>query len=328
MRAPGLGAIACGCLLLLAACGDDDDAPVDTIDGGSDPGIDAGDDPPDDPDADTRPDATPLPPPDQTWQEHWFEHDQVLQLVGYNDHVALYFDDDVDRKGTEWLLPFMTELWKYTKATYGEDYGPEGGRLYSIHHQDKYSGGHPSTYFDESHDYRNVSDIGPGGWQDPDDVDVPSHEVAHVVEGASYGVHGSPAFGIWRDSKWAEIYQYDVYLALGMPDHAKRVFDKFTDSVDDFPRPGTRWFRDWFYPIYRDHGESQVMPRFFQLLSQHFPRNGESYARDLNFGEFVHFMSGAANADLADLAEEAFGPSGERDDQLEQARRDFPGVTY
>jgi hypothetical protein len=315
-------------MLLPLACDDDDDDPGVSVDGAvaSDAAPPDGDlDLP--PDASVLPDAAPLPPPEATWKEHWFEHDQLLELVYWDDHVAIFFDDDVPRAGTEWLLPFMSDLWRYTKATYGEDFGPDP-RLYSIHHEGRYSGGHPSTYFDASHDFRNVSDIGPGGWQDPDNIDIASHEVAHVVEGGSYGRHGSPAFGVWRDSKWAELFQYDVYLALGMPDHAQRVFDKFTATVDDFPRAGTRWFRDWFYPIYRDHGGSQVMPRFFQLLSQHFRQNGSEYQGGLDFGEFVHFMSGAAGADLKDLATEAFGWPGEREAEWQAARREFPGVTY
>ena len=30
----------------------------------------------------------------ETWQEHWFEHNQLLHLAGATDHVAVYFDPD------------------------------------------------------------------------------------------------------------------------------------------------------------------------------------------------------------------------------------------
>ena len=33
--------------------------------------------------------------PPRTWNEHWFEHDQVVKFVNFNDDVAVYFDDDV-----------------------------------------------------------------------------------------------------------------------------------------------------------------------------------------------------------------------------------------
>ena len=69
------------------------------------------------------------------------------------------------------------------------------------------------------------------------------------MESASNGVHGSPAYEIWGDSKWAEFYIYDLYTALGMDREAKGVYRRFTGNTDDFPRRGTRWFRDWFYPL-------------------------------------------------------------------------------
>jgi hypothetical protein len=270
-------------------------------------------------------DAANLAPPPRTWQEHWFEHNQLLELVGYNDQVAMYFDDDVNRNGTEWILPFMTELVKYTEATYG-DLGPD--RVFLVFHEGKYSGGHPSYYFDDSHDHRNVTDCGPGPWTSPA-YDIPSHELGHIVESTLHGKHGSPAFPLWGDSKWMEFYQYDAYVALGMTADAERLFDRFTGTSDDFPRPGTHWFRDWFYPLWRDHGHAQVMVKFFQLLAEHFPSSADGdYQRDLSFGELVHFMSGAAGTNLKGLATDAFGWPSEREAEFEKARQDFPGVTY
>src|SRR5687767_8182794 len=56
-------------------------------------------------------------PPEQ-WTEHWFEHVQVLDLVEYNEWVVLYFDTDVNRDQTAWLLPFLTQVWQYTLQHY------------------------------------------------------------------------------------------------------------------------------------------------------------------------------------------------------------------
>ena len=67
---------------------------------------------------------------------------------------------------------------------------------------------------------------------------IPTHEIGHIVEGASNGVHESPAFGLWKDSKWIELYQYDLFVGLGLKDEARRAFDRFTAQSDDFPRPG------------------------------------------------------------------------------------------
>jgi hypothetical protein len=268
--------------------------------------------------------------PPATWREHWFDHNQELALFEYDEHAAIYVDGDVDRAAARWLLPWMSRIWQYTKKTYGDGFGPDP-RLFSIHHQGRYGGGHPSYYFDASHDNRNVSDCGPGPWTDNAGArDLTSHEVAHVVESANNGAQGSPAFPLWQDSKWAEIYQYDLYLALGLTADAQRLFNKFTGTTDAFPRPGTRWFRDWFHPLWKDHGGAQVMVRFFQLVARHFSKRpgSQRFARDLNWGEYVHFTSGAAGKDLRPLATAAFGWPAEREAQFQKARTDFPMVTY
>lgn len=273
-----------------------------------------------------------LPPePPASWKEHWFEHKEDLKLADKNADVAIYFDAGVNAEAKKWITPFMTKMWRYTKATYGP-FGDDP-RLYCIFHQGNYSGGHPSTYFDASHDFRNVTDCGPGPWDNPS-YDIPSHEIGHIVEGASNGVHGSPAFGLWHDSKWIEIYQYDVYKAVGMEQDAKRLFDKFTATSDKFPREDSHWFRDWYYPIYRDYGQSRVLSGFFKLLAKHYPTKSENngknkaYARDMNWGEYVHFMSGAAGRDLKPLATKAFGWPGEWEEQYQKARTEFPQMRY
>jgi hypothetical protein len=153
-------------------------------------------------------------------------------------------------------------------------------------------------------------------------------QLALLIEGANNGVHGSPAFALWHDSKWMEFYQYDAYLGAGMMEDAARVFTRFTSTTDNFPRAGTHWFRDWFYPLWRDHGHAQVMVKFFKLLATHFPKNGTSYSRNLNWGEFVHFMSGAAGTDLEAQATMAFGWPPEREAQFTKAKTDFPMITY
>jgi hypothetical protein len=226
------------------------------------------------------------------------------------------------------MLPFDTSMWRYVKTTYG-NFGPEN-RLYLVYHQNKYGGGHPSTYFDGSHDFRDVSDVGPGPWDTGTglQLDYHSHETSHIVEGASRSSHGSPAFGLWGDSKWAEFFQYDLYVALGLSNEAARLFDKFTNTSDSYPVANAHWFRDWFYPLWRDHGQAQVMVRYFLLLSQYFPKNGSDYARDLNWGEFVHFMSGAAQTNLKSLATKAFGWPSDWDAQFNQAHIDFPQIKY
>jgi hypothetical protein len=268
--------------------------------------------------------------PPVRWREHWHEHDQLLTLSQHDGHAAIYLDEDVDRRGTQWLLGYLSRTWQYVKATYGDAFGSDP-RLYSIHHGRRRSGGHPGYHRDASHDYRNVSDCGPGSWREGDGLfyDLPSHEIAHVVESVNNDTHGSPAFHIWGDSKWAEFFQYDLYVALDMHQEAHRVYRSFTDTTDDFPRAGTHWFRDWFYPLWSDGGRAGVLADFFRLLATHFPTDHESrYRRGLNWGEYVHFTSCAAGTDLRGMATRAFGWPDEWSAQLERARTDFPLLTY
>ncbi|WP_207510347.1 T9SS type A sorting domain-containing protein [Longitalea luteola] len=270
--------------------------------------------------------------PPATWQEHWFEHNQLLSRKFYDNDVAVYYDNDVPGSVT-WPYTYMGDVWRYVKNVYG-NFGSDP-HLFAIFHTNKYSGGHPSTYFDASHDHRNVIDVGPYTWTSGTggDLDITTHEVAHIVEGASKGIKGSPAFPIWGDSKWAEIFIYDVYLKLGKTSEATRWYNQMQNTTDNFPVAGTHWFRDWFYPIYNNYGGTQVLNRFFELLAQHFPKSGNSYSRSMNWGEFIHFWSGAAGVSLKPLATSAFGWTSAFETQFNQARIDFPfaygtGVAY
>jgi len=272
--------------------------------------------------------VTAVPP--ARWQEHWFDHTQNLVNVFKDQDVAVYFDNEVD-SSINWPFQYLGDVWRYTKRTYG-NFGSES-ELYAVFHSGKYSGGHPSTYFDESHDYRNVIDCGSqatNAWVSGqgNDLDIVTHEVAHIVEGASKGTHNSPAFPLWGDSKWAEIFNYDVYRGLGRTEDATRWYNMMITGRDNFPTANTYWFRDWFYPIYNNYGESAVLNNFFVVLSQNFPKNGNNYSRDLNWGEFVHFWSGAAGTNLKALATTAFGWPAEWEAQFNKARQDFPGVRY
>jgi hypothetical protein len=264
------------------------------------------------------------PTPPETWQEHWFEHVQNVERVYLDEHVAIYFDSDMDEAEAGWLYQFISDVWAYSKQTYG-CMGTD--MLYAIFHKNKYSGGHPSYYYDSSHDNRNMTDQGGGSWA-AGSYDVASHEIAHVVEStASHTKYGSPAFGLWGDSKWAEFYQYDLYVNLNLPSEAERVYNKFINTSDSYPQAGTYWFRDWFYPLWKDYGGAQVMVNFYGLLEGHYGNPG-GHMSGMNFGEYVHFMSGAANKNLKPMATTAFGWPGERESQFVAAQAEFSGITY
>ncbi|HEX5297971.1 MAG TPA: hypothetical protein VFW50_13370 [Streptosporangiaceae bacterium] len=114
-----------------------------------------------------------------------------------------------------------------------------------------------------------------------------------------------------------------------MDREAKDVYRRFTGNTDDFPRRRTRWFRDWFYPLGRGPRAGSGDEQVFRALAQHFPRDADgACTRRMNWGEYVHFTSGAAAADMSGQAARAFGWPREWAARLEQARERFPGITY
>ncbi|HEY0608169.1 MAG TPA: T9SS type A sorting domain-containing protein, partial [Chitinophaga sp.] len=173
-----------------------------------------------------------------------------------------------------------------------------------------------------------VIDAGPGPWTGATqgDYNLLTHEVGHLVELASKNMHGSPAFGIWGDSKWCEIYIYDVYKGLGLESRATNAYNEFMGKTDNFPRANTAWFKNWFYPIYSQYGGAAVLNRYFVQLALYFRRTGTDYP-GMNMGEFVHFWSGAAGVNLKALATTAFGWTSEYEAQFVKAQQDFP-FTY
>lgn len=263
--------------------------------------------------------------PPATWTEHWFEHNQVLKRVYYDDCVALYFDNDMDPAASTWLSSFISKAWKYSLATYGK-MGPD--RVFSVFHQAKYSGGHSAAYYEASHDLRNTTDAGQTTWT-TGDYDMPAHLLGFVVAAtATHTKYGSPAGPLWGNESFSDIYKYDLYVALGMTAEAKAAYDQYTALSSDSPVTGTFWFRDWFYPIWRDHGHAQATARFFNLLQQYYPTGANNTMPDMNWGEYVHFMSGAANADLKPLATQAFGWPATWETQYQKAKLDYPAITY
>jgi hypothetical protein len=267
--------------------------------------------------------AQPAPP--ATWTEHWYEHNQSLDLIAYNDDAVIYFDKDVVREGSAWMLPFITSAWRYTQRTYGDfKLTPAAdGRFYAIFHQSRYVGCHGGYYFNAVHDGRNGSDCGPGPWALANLTEPHFnllYEMGNITEFGSNHFFTSPTRQAW-DAHFKEFFIYDALLAVGLTDEALAAHEKFTASVDAKPRMPTYWFRDWFYPLWRDHGHAQVMVKFFKLLSQHAPAS-------MTVPEMVHFMSGAAGTNLEAQAVNAFGAETVTDAALAKARLDFPNVSY
>ena len=91
-------------------------------------------------------------------------------------------------------------------------------------------------------------------------------------------------------------------------------------KTDEYPRRDTHWFRDWFYPLYRDYGGSQIMRNFFDVIGFYWTFE----SREMNWGEYIHFMNTTQMGDLRDLAMKAFGWPPLWETQYQQALVDFP----
>ncbi|TCC87269.1 hypothetical protein EZ428_21430 [Pedobacter frigiditerrae] len=280
--------------------------------------------------------------PTETLQEHWPNHDLLVTKVYQDEHVVFYYDDKMD-KSIKWPFKTMSDTWAYVKKTYGA-FGLDP-KLYVVFHKSEVTnpgtpfedcltcGGHPAGYKDPSHDYRNFIDCGLAGQDDWKEatgqaIGIPVHEVGHIVCGDSHEVNGSPSDVLWKDSKFMEIFNYDVYKNIGRKDEADKVYAEMQTKVDTFPRANSYWFRDWFYPIYSKYGEGKLLNGYFALLAKEFPKKNGAYTRNLNWGEFLHFWSGAAGTDLKEQFTIAFGWTSEWEAMLKNAKTDFPNVKY
>lgn len=284
--------------------------------------------------------------PPETWQEHWDVHSRLLKRVYYDDNVAVYDDPYMIPGDHAWVNKTMGDTWAYVKKTYGDFGNAKDPRLYVVLHRvtddpttAPYGGGHPATYLDASHDFRNEIDCGLGNWTSPygQTIGMPVHEVGHIVCGGSNGVKGSPSDYLWGDSKFMEIFNYDVLMNIGREDEASTVYTQMQnqDPYADYPGKiynGVNWFMDWFYPIYTAHGKGALLGKYFKVLADNYPKVGNVFTRNrnMNLGEFVHFWSGAAGVNLKEQAKTAFGSywSASAEAQLRIAQEDFPNVKY
>jgi len=264
------------------------------------------------------------PVPVASWKEHWFEHNQDLTRIYYDDCAVIYFDPDVNPAASAWLAPFVSNAWKYSVKTYGY-LGPE--RVYAVFHQGHYGGGHMAMFYEDSHDFHSIEDMAANDWTQ-NYTDQVMILLGHIVErSAAHTKFGSPASAVWLNTPWSEFFEYDTLVGLGLNDQAAAAYNKYTKVALSFPRADSYWFRDWFYPLWRDHGHAQVMADFYALLEKYYPAtDGQMPA--MNWGEYIHFQSGSAHTNLKPLATAAFGWTPEWQDQFVQAEIAYPNITY
>jgi hypothetical protein len=64
------------------------------------------------------------------------------------------------------------------------------------------------------------------------------------------------------------------------------------------------------------------------LAREVLPGGADLWMPDMNYGQYFHFMSGAAGVDLAPLARQAFQWHPDFDDEIAAAKVDFPDIKY
>jgi hypothetical protein len=265
------------------------------------------------------------PEPAVNWTEHWFEHTQKLKRAYYDDCIALYFDADVTPTVQAWMVPFLDKAWTYSLSTYGK-MGSE--RIYVVMHQGRYLGGHSATFTEDSHDNHAVIDMGLNTWVDGE-WDLPAHLLSFLVDTeGSHTKFGAPKSEHYANQGFPLIYKYDLYLALGLDATAASALSSFSAISNSEPFAKTYWFRDWFYPAWRDHGHAQLFANYQTLLEKYYPVDADNWMPTMNYGQYFHFMSGAAGVDLVPLARTAFQWHPDFDDEIAAAKVDFPDIKY
>jgi hypothetical protein len=224
----------------------------------------------------------------------------------------------MEESEASWLYDYIDTIALYIQTHYGDI---RSDRLYAIFHKGKYRGGHPGYYYSPMHDYRNVIDCGYDDWTRREGwvLDAPLHEVAHIVESTVHGKRNSPAFSLWGDSKWSEFFEYSFHNETGNYTYAHKKHREFMAKIDNYPRPNTHWFRDWFYLLYRDYNGSSAMRDFFTLVGHYW----NFTRKEMNWGEYLHFMNAVAKRNLRNLVVNAFGWQSLWETQLHKAVSTF-----
>jgi hypothetical protein len=306
------------------------------------------------PSAVTLPVTTPSDPSPSTLKETgWYgSHNDNLYRI-YSSPTLQVFHDEWETKATstsiQWLTPALEEAWAYTKSLYRLYSGPQ---LFTILNaagdqptHDAYGVGGALYSYAANNGYRNSIFTMSDGWDVADYSDWGFrsliHELGHVVESNNHETMKSPTYNVWGDSRWGEIFMFDVYKHLAsVPStgvtlaHAEELRSAWWDARDEF---GGQWLQAWYYPIYMGtlgnattgKNGGAFLAKYFELLSRYYPKTANMYARDVNLGEYIHFCSAAAGIDLSAAAREAFRldrrPAVEA--QIARAQLEFPEVS-
>ncbi|GAV08900.1 hypothetical protein RvY_18525-2 [Ramazzottius varieornatus] len=285
-----------------------------------------------------------FPAPAVTWNETSVGPVREVYLFAYDDDVAMYFDDirtvpgcNCNKTLDDWVFNFVGDAWRYVSQAYRLLNLTTDHRLQALLYVGKGEGCHFMSHLGRYSYVLNCGSNDSRAWDVQTDSPVKaslSQAITNLTVLVAGGVYGNPMLSIDQSGIVQGIVQYDLFRSLNEVDLARSLLSLKINKFQNAPRSYSYWLRDWYLPVYSDHGQAAVLQRVFTLLAEHFPtitdRSGmRRYSRNMaNLAELVHFWSGAANASLRTVAGNAFGWSKTDEKELLQAQNDFPDIHY
>jgi hypothetical protein len=293
--------------------------------------------------------------PKKEWIETWenlnlwiFDEPVNVKKVKEIGNVAFYLlEKDSPEAISDIYYEMYAQNWEYVQATYGDVLSDprlhvmlfpldDGGGLASIHDYRSSTSRYSNMVYIKAY-----KDWFKGNSKTGFIYDVMSHELCHIIEGIGSGYKESMFYPIWGDSKWAEIFQYDIFKGMNIPRadswHEEHIRANNPDGGADYPDTArvSYWYRDFLYPTYDKYGKTELLKKFWKLQAEHYrKKNGDLQGSSENpggrgnLGELIHFWSGAAGTDVKPYAIKAFGWNDRFEMWWQRARADYPGVTY
>ncbi|KAI9098845.1 hypothetical protein DFS34DRAFT_619141 [Phlyctochytrium arcticum] len=288
-----------------------------------------------------------------------------LMRVVCNDDVAIYMDTDLrnlPRSTAKWIVPFITNAWRYMKKAYGSCVVPR--EIFGLAGPNCENFGYPKPLVallgkagtnNWQKGYYRFEE--PGGAARPGNRNVimttvndwsnanylPSNVRQHMVwdmcsavEFGSQGISDAPFSDTSTDvALWSMLCTYDFYNKTGLVDAAAYEYTLLSARYYDLPFGASKmyWFRDGFYPLWVESGnnmDSHV--KLYELISLHYSTrrstNGKytEYMSQLNIGDLVHFMSAAQGRSLVAMAAPTVFKSAWRPDYYATSRTNFPAL--
>ena len=243
--------------------------------------------------------------------------------------VAVYYDEFLPEEFS-WPGKFISDLWKYTRATYGIDSKGEDGTLLAILHGKKPEWKSTvQTHYDAAGQCRNIIEVSASKhtseWfiKNGPILDNITGQVATLVLNLYRGGHQYPVYGDYEEEALKSIMMYDMYRGLGLKREEFRFYDQAVAKSTNYPKKNTFWFRDWYYPIYKDQGNvvlNKYLRKNLEFFSKDYHKNGYI---PVSLGQFVHVWSSVTGVDLKPRAELLFGWSLTDEYQFVDAKTKF-----